>query len=155
MTSSSAPLDKPLYGATFGQAVTRFFTKYATFTGRASRSEYLWAVLFIVVVAIVIWVPGIILGIATGTPTTDSYGRPSTSPGPAFIPFAVVGILFYLGVIVPGIALSVRRLHDANFSGLMYLLVFVPSIGSIIVLVFCLLASNPSGARFDVDAARP
>lgn len=38
--------DAPLYDATFGQAVSRFFRRYATFTGRASRSEYWWAYLF-------------------------------------------------------------------------------------------------------------
>ena len=38
-----APLDLPQYGATFGQAIARFWGKYTTFSGRASRSEYWWA----------------------------------------------------------------------------------------------------------------
>ncbi|SKV78147.1 Predicted membrane protein [Mycobacteroides abscessus subsp. massiliense] len=38
-------LTLPLYGATFGQAITRFFRSYARFSGRASRSEYWWVML--------------------------------------------------------------------------------------------------------------
>jgi uncharacterized membrane protein YhaH (DUF805 family) len=151
-TAPSVPLDKPLYGASFGQAVQRFFRKYATFSGRASRSEYWWAVLFLFLVNLLIWIPGIALGVATGTPTIDSSGRDSVSPGPAFVPFAILGILFFLAVIVPGIAVTVRRLHDANLSGLFYLLGFVPSVGGIILLVLTVLESRPEGARFDKAA---
>lgn len=45
-------LTLPLYGATFGQAVTRFFRSYARFSGRASRSEYWWVQLAVAAVAI-------------------------------------------------------------------------------------------------------
>ena len=45
-------LTLPLYGATFGQAVARFFRSYARFSGRASRSEYWWVQLAVVTVAI-------------------------------------------------------------------------------------------------------
>jgi len=41
-----ATLDLPFYGASFGASVRRFFRKYAVFTGRASRSEFWWAMLF-------------------------------------------------------------------------------------------------------------
>lgn len=154
MTDSraSAPLDQPLYGATFGQAISRFWKKYATFSGRAGRSEYWFAVLFIVLVLILIWVPGIILGLATGTPGVDSYGRPSTTPGPAFIPFAIVGGLFYLAILIPAIAIQVRRLHDANLSGGMWFLHLVPSVGALIVLILNVLPSSPLGVRFDRSA---
>ncbi|MEO8261988.1 MAG: DUF805 domain-containing protein [Pseudolysinimonas sp.] len=150
---TSASLDLPLHGASFGQAVSRFWKKYATFSGRASRSEYWFAVIFVVLVLVVIWVPGFIIGLATGTPGVDSYGRAATTPGPAFIPFAIVGGLFYLAVLVPGIAIQVRRLHDANLSGGFWFLHLIPSIGGIIVLVLTVLESNPLGARFDKGAA--
>jgi uncharacterized membrane protein YhaH (DUF805 family) len=153
LASASAPLDQPLYGATPVQAVSRFFRKYATFSGRASRSEFWWVSLFLFVVFLLIWIPGIIVGVATGTPGTDSYGRATTVPGPAFAIFAILGVLVYLAVVVPGIAVTVRRLHDANFSGLLYLLSFIPSIGGIILFVLTVLPSNPQGARFDLGAA--
>ena len=148
---ATVPLDKPLYGATFGQAIKRFFAKYATFSGRASRSEYWWVALFIFLVFLVIWIPGLIIGLATGTPGYTSSGAPTTNPGPAFFAFVAVGVLFYLAVLIPGIAVTVRRLHDANFSGLLYLLSFIPSVGGLILLVFTVLESKPEGARFDAS----
>ncbi|MEO5922035.1 MAG: DUF805 domain-containing protein [Pseudolysinimonas sp.] len=152
----SAPLDKPLYGATFAQAVKRFLAKYATFSGRASRSEYWWSVLFVVAAMIVIWVPGTVIGLATGTPGVNpSTGRSTVDPGPGFIPFAILGTLFYLAIIVPSIAITIRRLHDAGFSGLLYLLVLIPSVGGLALLVFTLLESKPDGARFDAPVAPP
>ena len=151
--AGTVPLDKPLYGASFAQAIKRLFTKYAVFSGRASRSEFWWATLFVFLVALVIWLPGIIIGAATGTPTVSpTTGRSTITPGPAFAIFAGLGILFYLAILVPSIAVTVRRLHDANFSGAFYLLVFVPWIGSLILLVLAILESKPEGARFDAGA---
>lgn len=45
--------------------------------------------------------------------------------------------------------MSVRRLHDADFSGFMYLLALIPFVGGLALLVFMLMPSNPAGARFD------
>ncbi|MBP2422115.1 DUF805 domain-containing protein [Microbacterium imperiale] len=50
---------------------------------------------------------------------------------------------------IPMIALSWRRLHDAILSGLFWLLGLVFPIGGVVVLVLCVLPSNPAGARFD------
>lgn len=52
MTTMQTALSAPLYGASFPQAVSRFFRKYATFSGRASRSEYWWWVLANTLVAV-------------------------------------------------------------------------------------------------------
>jgi uncharacterized membrane protein YhaH (DUF805 family) len=59
----------------------------------------------------------------------------------------VLFVLFSLAVVIPGIAVTVRRLHDGNFSGAFYLLTLVGL--SIVVLVLTLLESKPEGARFD------
>src|SRR6185312_8282818 len=53
--NGGVPLDQPLYGASFGQAIKRFFTKYATFSGRASRSEYWWVQLFNFIIVAVLY----------------------------------------------------------------------------------------------------
>ncbi|WP_016995948.1 DUF805 domain-containing protein [Kocuria atrinae] len=58
-------------------------------------------------------------------------------------------LVFLLAHIIPSIALAVRRLHDANMSGFLYLLILIPFLGSLILLVFFVLPSNPAGARFD------
>lgn len=148
MTNSAAtvPLTQPLYGASFGQAVSRFFKKYATFSGRASRSEYWWVALFLGLLwGVLGGVLGAILG-ATGAIKSDGSLE---ATGPAVALFVVWGLIG-LALVIPGIALTVRRLHDGNFSGWLYLLHLIPSVGSIIVLVLTLLPSNPEGRRFDV-----
>ena len=68
--------------------------------------------------------------------------------GPEIAVLVIFGLL-YLAVIIPSIALTVRRLHDANFSGWLYLLHLIPSLGSLIVFILTLLPSKPEGARFD------
>jgi uncharacterized membrane protein YhaH (DUF805 family) len=144
MTTSSA-LSQPLYGASFGQAVSRFFKKYGTFSGRASRSEYWWVVLFLAILG------GVVSGIISAIVVTTGVPRGDGSIEYSYLGVAVtlVGVLIGLFLIIPGIAITVRRLHDGNFSGWLYLLNLIPSVGSLIVLIFTLLPSNPEGARFD------
>jgi uncharacterized membrane protein YhaH (DUF805 family) len=138
-------LSQPLYRATLPQAVSRFFRKYATFTGRASRSEYWWVVLPIVSVQLILSGFGVNVGARTGTTAADG----SVSFGAGAIIFFVALVIFNLGIIVPGIAVTVRRLHDGNYSGMFYLFTLVGL--SIIVVILAALHSNPEGARFDAQ----
>lgn len=144
--SSPDDLTLPLYGATFGQALKRFFKSYATFSGRASRSEYWWVQLFITLVSFV----AMVLVIATGA-ISAGMAAETGEPGWAIGVLIFVGILmtvFALGIIVPSLAISWRRLHDANFAGPFWFL-SLTSVGSVVVLVFTILPSNPEGQRFD------
>ncbi|RFA15894.1 hypothetical protein B7R22_05705 [Subtercola boreus] len=75
----NAPLWAPFYGAPFGAAVRRFFTKYATFSGRAGRAEYWWVALFTGVVSLVLQ---IILATAGGL-NTNMNGTVNTPTGAA------------------------------------------------------------------------
>ncbi|VEF37209.1 integral membrane protein [Stenotrophomonas maltophilia] len=59
-----------------------------------------------------------------------------------------VGALVWLAIIVPMIAVTVRRLHDTDRSGWWYLLMLVPIVG-LVVLVFLLLPGTPGNNRFD------
>jgi len=146
------PLDQPLYNASFGQAIKRFFTKYATFSGRASRSEYWWAVLFNTLVYIFASIILAIAIFATGDGPVDSEDwRPSALTVTLMVLFAVYG----LAVLIPSIAVSVRRLHDANYSGWFYLLSLIPGVGGLILFIFMLLPSQPQGARFDAGSSAP
>ncbi|MBN9632893.1 MAG: DUF805 domain-containing protein [Actinobacteria bacterium] len=138
---ASAPLDQPLYGATFGDAIRRFFKKYADFTGRASRSEFWWWFLFAVIII------GAVYGILLQT--LGTIGNGGRGLGPFGWVLVVVYIVWDLVILVPSLALSWRRLHDANLAGPMWFLGFIPVVGWIIVLVFYLLPSKPEGARFD------
>lgn len=146
MTDSAVALSQPLYGASLVQAVKRFFAKYATFSGRASRSEYWWVAVAFLIVSVVFG--GILaLVLATTGEVQPSGGVKGT--GPEIAVLVIFGLL-YLAVIIPSIALTVRRLHDANFSGWLYLLHLIPYLGSLIVLILTILPSKPEGARFDV-----
>jgi uncharacterized membrane protein YhaH (DUF805 family) len=136
------PLELPYYGISFGGAVARGFRKYATFTGRASRSEYWWWTLFTFLTYLVLG----LLTYAVGTVTSRDGGR---TPGLVALPLIILFAVFFLGILVPTLALTVRRLHDAGYSGLFVLLLLIPYLGSLIIFIFALLPSSPAGASYD------
>jgi uncharacterized membrane protein YhaH (DUF805 family) len=143
---AAPPLDQPHYGIGFGGAVARGFKKYATFAGRASRSEYWWWALFTFITYLVLGLATYALGIAT----SRDGGR---TPGLLALPLIILFAVFFLGIIVPTLALTVRRLHDAGYSGLFALLLLVPYVGSLIIMIFALLPSSPAGAKYDPISA--
>ena len=144
-TTSAAPLSAPLYDATFGQAISRFFKKYGTFSGRASRSEFWWFFLFNFIVSGVLYGIAAIVGASSaGVSDTGMYMQ-----GPAFWLAAIPYWLWLLVTIVPWLALCWRRLHDTDKSGGFYFLGLIPFVGGIILLVLLALPSDPAGARFD------
>ena len=116
--------------------------KYATFTGRASRSEYWWWTLFTFITYLVLGLLTYVVGIAT----SRDGGR---TPGLLAVPLIILFALFALGIIVPTLALTVRRLHDAGYSGLLALLFLVPYVGGLIIMIFALMPSSPAGAKYD------
>lgn len=139
------PLNRPLYGATFGQAVSRYFKKYATFSGRASRSEFWWVQLFIWLISLV---PAILVSVGAAS-SVDINGDLVLS-GVAIFGIALSALLG-LALLIPSLAITWRRLHDANMSGAFYLLILIPGVGSLIIFILTLMPSNPMGARFDTN----
>ena len=75
--------------------------------------------------------------------------------GTLAIPLIILFAVFLLGIIVPTLALSVRRLHDAGYSGLLALLFLIPYVGGLIIMIFALLPSSPAGAKYDPVPATP
>ncbi|SDS04940.1 Uncharacterized membrane protein YhaH, DUF805 family [Brevibacterium siliguriense] len=150
--ASPDDLSLPLYGASFGQAVKRFFKNYAKFSGRASRSEFWFAYLFLVLIALlpyILFIIGAVMMAASAS--ADPYGGGAPSGGGVAL-MGIGGVLLgviFLATLVPSIAVSWRRLHDAGFSGLFYLL-NLTSIGAIVVLVMEIMPPKPEGQRFDV-----
>lgn len=121
----------------FGEAIKRFYSKYAQFSGRASRSEYWWVALYL---GLIYFVLAIMMEAGT-----DSFGNATALGGFA----GLLTVVFVLGHLVPMIAIGVRRLHDVNISGWLYLITLIPYLGSLVLFVLSLLAPNPAGARFD------
>jgi uncharacterized membrane protein YhaH (DUF805 family) len=144
MPQQSVPLSAPYYGATIGTAFSRFWSKYTVFSGRASRSEYWWWAL----IEAIVWLVLSVLARLGGAGVTDASGA-MTGPNGLGVFVAIVVLLFGLATIVPNLSLTVRRLHDANFSGFFILLGLIPVVGGIIVFILSLLSSNPEGRRFD------
>ena len=106
--------------------------KYATFQGRAARSEFWYFFLFVTIVGIVLMG----LAFATGGGAMLD-GRQA---GGLAIVFIGIYVIFYLAILIPSIAVSVRRLHDRNLSGWWYLGMilasFIPFIGFIASIAF-------------------
>jgi uncharacterized membrane protein YhaH (DUF805 family) len=144
----SSPLDLPHYGIGFIDAVKRGFKKYATFTGRASRSEYWWWTLFTFVIYLVLG----LVTFAVGMATSRDGGR---TPGLLAMPLLILFTVFFLGILLPTLAVTVRRLHDGGYSGLVALLFLLPYLGGLTIMIFALLPSSPAGAKYDPIPATP
>ncbi len=128
----SQPGASPYDPDSFQGAVLTCLAKYATFDGRARRPEYWWFVLFAVGAQIVLsMIDGVIWGAV--------FGMWGMSP---------LSWLFGLAVIVPGLAVTVRRLHDIDKSAWWLLIVLVPMVGSIVLLVFMCLPGTQGRNRF-------
>ncbi len=118
----------------FGAAIASFFSKYATFSGRARRSEFWYAVLFTTLVSAVIGLvfPGTVM-VVNDIPIQQS-SLPSN--------------LWQLAIFVPSLALSWRRLHDVGRKGTYYLFILIPIVGWIMLLVQFLKDSQPGANAF-------
>ncbi|GEE01181.1 hypothetical protein nbrc107696_16270 [Gordonia spumicola] len=130
--SDPGTLVLPWYGIPFQDAVRRVFQKFARFDGRASRGEYWWWALANVVVVVVL----------------EAIAMAGRGGALGFL-ISIVLPVYGLAVLVPSLAVAVRRLHDAGYSGLMILIGLVPVIGGLVVLVLLCMDSKPEGARFD------
>ncbi len=112
--------------------------KYADFTGRARRMEYWMFMLFEWLIATVLFVLSIVL----------SGG--AEDPGPLGMLMLAILVLFYLGTLLPLLAVTVRRLHDTDKSGWWFLLNFIP-LGGLVVLFFMVSPGTPGDNRFGAD----
>jgi uncharacterized membrane protein YhaH (DUF805 family) len=101
----------------------KVLSNYATFSGRARRSEFWFFVLFNMIFAV------LAMGIdnVLGTTIKMGYG--------VSLPYGYIYLLYALIVFIPGLAVAVRRLHDIGKSGWMYFVILIPIIGAIWLLV--------------------
>lgn len=113
--------------------------RYADFSGRSRRKEYWMFVLGIFIAAIVLSIVEGILGL-------------SGMVGGVYGPLTTI---LLLAVIIPGIAVQVRRFHDQDKSGWFVLLALIPFIGSLAVLVFMCLEGTKGPNRFGPDPKNP
>lgn len=103
--------------------------KYVEFKGRARRKEYWFFMLFNVIISFVLGVIDGVIGMDIG----------------------ILGAIYSLGVFLPSLAVTVRRLHDTDRSGWWILIGLIPLIGAIVLLVFMCLDGNRGDNRFGAD----
>jgi uncharacterized membrane protein YhaH (DUF805 family) len=104
---------------------------YAGFSGRARRKEYWMFTLFNIIFAVIAIILDSILGTAI-----EGVG------------YGLFYILYSLAVLIPSLAVTVRRLHDVGRSGWMILIALIPIIGAIWLLILLILNSKPGENKF-------
>ncbi|MGN9812519.1 DUF805 domain-containing protein [Micromonospora sp. BQ11] len=119
----------------FADAIRSVLTQYVGFTGRARRSEYWWFALFSFLVSIV----AAILDGVFGTNLGDAGST------------GVIGLIVTVALLLPSLAVGVRRLHDTDRSGWWLLIGLVPLVGAIVLLVFFVKDGTPGANRFGPD----
>ena len=105
--------------------------KYATFSGRATRSEFWYFILGTIILSIVVGALSAIIGHYISG-----------------ILGGLITLVYTLGLIIPCLAISVRRLHDTNKDWWFILFGLIPCIGALIMLVLYILPSDPGHNRF-------
>jgi len=108
--------------------------QYADFSGRARRKEYWMFALFNMIFIIVAMILDNVLGLTVGE-----------------LPYGLFYFLYALVILIPGLAVSVRRLHDVGKSGWMLLISLIPIVGGIWLLVLMLTDSNPGDNEYGVN----
>jgi uncharacterized membrane protein YhaH (DUF805 family) len=99
--------------------------RFAQFTGRAGRAEYWWFFLANLIVALIL-----------------------AALSRASIIFTILYVVYSLAVLIPSIAVGIRRLHDTNKSGWWMLLYLVPVVGFIVLLVFFVMEGTPGPNQY-------
>ena len=122
------PLGNPLVGY-WKQVVLE---RYAQFTGRARRAEFWWYALANVIISVAFNILGAITTL-----------------------FAIIGFIYWLGVLIPGIAVGIRRLHDTDRSGWWLLIALVPFVGFIVLIVFLATDSKPGVNQYGTSEKYP
>ena len=115
-------------------AYKNFFKGYAEFTGRSTRPDYWWVWLGNFILSIPFWV--IYIYTVFLSAVMDSVSDSASEA--AFMIFGLVAIIyvvFYLAILVPTIALTIRRLRDAGFHWAFIFLRFAPMVGGIALLI--------------------
>ena len=117
---------------TFTQAVQSVFSQYATFSGRARRSEYWFFVLFNYVISAALGFLGRYMFL-----------------------FSILSGLYSLAVLIPSLAVTWRRLHDIGKGGGWYFFILVPLVGWIFLLVWLCRDSQPGQNAYGPNPKEP
>ena len=105
--------------------------KYGVFGGRARRKEYWYFVLFNIIISIVLS----IIDVVTGSFSAEAG-------------IGLLGGIYALALLIPAVAVTVRRLHDTDHSAWWFLMALVPIIGAVVLFVFAVQDSNAGENKY-------
>ena len=108
--------------------------KYAEFSGRARRKEYWMFFLFNFIISIILAIVDVMVLGSSGDGSNPSIG--------------MLGLIYALAVLVPSLAVGVRRLHDIGRTGWWLLIAFIPVVGVIVLLIFTVMDSTPGDNEY-------
>lgn len=128
----------------FSEAIQSGFNNYANFSGRASRPAYWWWFLFT-------WIVSIVAQVIDNAvrPAGFNYEASATS---VFV--GIISIIVGLALLLPSIAVMIRRLHDTDRSGWWWLIVIIPIIGWLILIFFLASPGTPGENRYGPPPSR-
>ena len=129
---------------TFQESIRTCLSKFVTWQGRATRSEYWYFVLFCALCQIAAMVIDRVLG--TSFTMTNPVSGETQSLGYGYV-YALVGLALFL----PSIAALVRRLHDTGRSGWWYWIALIPLVGIILLLVWLCSRGTTGGNAYGTD----
>jgi uncharacterized membrane protein YhaH (DUF805 family) len=110
---------------------------YANFDGRARRAEFWWYFLANLIISVVFNIIDAVIGSGMGGG------------------IGVLGLIYSLAVLIPGLAVAIRRLHDTGKSGWWLLLVFIPIVGIIVLIVFWATDGTPGANDYGMSEKYP
>jgi uncharacterized membrane protein YhaH (DUF805 family) len=119
----------------FTDAIRKVLSNYATFSGRARRSELWWFVLFVFLGNAVL---GLVDGALFGTAPDGS-------------PVSLLGGIFSLAMLLPNLAVGARRLHDLDRTGWWLLIGLIPILGTLVLIFFFVQRGTDGPNRFGPD----
>lgn len=128
---------------TFMDSISTCFSKYISFSGRASRSEFWWFALFLLVGSFV-----------AGAADSAIFGNNVFMLGGMEFSYSAgyIGNIFALATFLPAWAVEVRRLHDTGRSGWWLLLWLIPMIGFIILLIWLIGKGDEGDNEYGPDS---
>lgn len=134
------------------QAFRTCLARYATFSGRASRSEFWWFQSpWLVICA------GLLFSLVIIVPSINRNGHltgEAVTFYPFFVAFYLASAVWLIATIIPSLAVTLRRLHDTGRSGWWILIILLP-FGGLVLLVFLAQTGAPGGNAFGPNPLEP
>jgi uncharacterized membrane protein YhaH (DUF805 family) len=132
----------------FLEAVVRALRQFSRFSGRASVAEYWWFALFIVLLWAALY---FMVSVVSSAGTSGGVGQ---AVGALLLGMSLVVLVAVIALLVPVVAITVRRLHDTGRTGWWALLLPVPLL-AVVVYFFCLLPGSIGANKYGAEPPVP